>query len=145
MKIPINQTKAAILAAIDDFLSLSHMKKTNQEYKQLDDKITSILDKCSHTDNGLEIHSMLTLSTAHIDQKTRDILTHTARDEGLDTINIPVYEKAGYGWFIPINNIIPGKSTPSLTACIITALMSGCDWLCLDADGPTIADIPIYE
>ena len=91
----------------------------------------------------MEIHKMLTLSTAHIDQKTCDLLTRATEDP--ITVGIPVYEKKSYGWFIPVNNHIPNGSTRPLTNCIVAALAAKCDWLCLDADGPVIADIPTYE
>lgn len=145
MELPIKQTRAAILAAIDDFLALSDIQKENPQYIELAKRITSILDEYSHTGDGFEIHSMLTLSTAHIDQKTRNKLMLTAKGERVGSIELPVYDRNGHGWFIPVDNRIPRGSTQSLVTCIATALTAGCDWLCIDEDGPVIANIPTYK
>lgn len=145
MELPINQTRAAILAAIDDFLALSNVQKDNPEYIELTKRITSILDEYAHVNNGLEIHSMLTLSTAHVDQKTRNKLMLTAKGERVGSIELPVYDRNGHGWFMPVDNRIPKGSTQSLVTCIATALTAGCDWLCINEDGPVIADIPTYK
>ena len=91
----------------------------------------------------MEIHHMLTLSTAHIDQKTCDLLTSAAENPSI--VGIPVYEKKSYGWFIPVSSHMPKRSTRPLTNCIVAALAAKCDWLCLDANGPIIPDIPTYE
>lgn len=92
---------------------------------------------------NLKIEKMLTLSTAHIDKETCDILANIA--ENPDAATFPVYNAGDWGWFIPVNNHIPNGSTRPLTNCIVAALAAKCDWLCLDADGPVIADIPTYE
>ena len=143
MKSQIDKRKA--IKTIIEHVYATPVPTTKQESQQLENDIASILDTRSYRDNDLEIHHMLTLSTAHIDQTTRDLLTRTARNEGLDTVQIPVYEKDGYGWFIPVDNHIPPGTTRPLTVCIMATLMAGCDWLCLDADGPTVDEIPIYE
>lgn len=84
-----------------------------------------------------EIHKMLTLCTNHISEETADLLAENRIDD------IEVYAKRGYGWFITEWN---DAALPSdLRACVEYAEKNGCDWLCLDCDGPVMSALPTYE
>ena len=54
--------------------------------------------------NTCEMHSMLCLSTAHLRESTRnrlDEMSDKMADSGAS--DIIVYEKHGYGWFLPVD------------------------------------------
>lgn len=114
-----------------------------------------------------EIAKVLTLSTAHISEETRDMLD----DDVLEELSeICVYPKIGmpvgmirdasdadiremdYGWwiYIPQDDVSPDlhelKNLPEdLFGCIKYASEHGCVWLCLDRDGDTVPSLPEYD
>ena len=47
----------------------------------------------------MEISKVLTLSTAHISQKSAELLD---KETEKPTLDLPVYNKSNYGWFIYI-------------------------------------------
>lgn len=108
----------------------------------------------------LEIQKTLTLSTAHVKDSTREMLTkaalyHPMTGRSYDWSGIIPYAKTSddlrdpYGWFIYINpdcfdeggDPMPGD----LRMCVAFALMQGCTLLILDGDGPIAPQLPIYE
>ncbi len=93
------------------------------------------------------ISKMLTISTAHVSQNTAVKLHIGYIQYDLDEINLCIYNKSGFGWFVYVpddindpNNIIPDD----LLDCLLVAKKYGCEWLCLDRDGETIPDLKSY-
>lgn len=87
-----------------------------------------------------EIHRMLALSTAHIKP-----VAAIGLDEGMYDDAI-VYEKGEFGWFIPVLKPRDETDLPEcLKACLSYADQLGCDWLMLDRDGETVAELPTYQ
>lgn len=100
----------------------------------------------------METCTMLTLSTAHIEKETAEMLKHQSVDSDLeyDTINtnLVVYSKADYGWWIHVADLDRDdvRLLPcDLAACCMIAMRENCEWLCLDADGPIEDCLPMYE
>ena len=91
----------------------------------------------------MDISKMLTVSTAHISKETAEML-----DKDTDTLDIVVYNKKEYGWFIYIpfyydnNKLYIPKDLHNL---LIFAKDSSCDWLCLDRDGEILENLETYE
>ncbi len=89
---------------------------------------------------GPEISRTLTISTAHISQGT-------ARLIDMDAINIGFYSRGESGYHITTvgweeyQDEMPGD----MKACVKFAAEHGCDWLCLDADGPVVHGLPTYQ
>jgi len=85
----------------------------------------------------LEIYKMLTLSTAHINSTTAELL---------DQLQPPVvYNKSEYGWFIYLNYLKDTNIPNDLTQVIQFAKDRGITLLCLDCDAETVDELPIYE
>lgn len=102
--------------------------------------------------NTCEMHRMLCLSTAHLRESTRNRLDEMS-DEMADNgaSDIIVYEKHGYGWFLPVDENMAlsalSKDTtefPDLFEVLRFAYYQGADWLMLDADGPTVSSLKTY-
>lgn len=98
--------------------------------------------------NACEMHSMLCLSTAHLRESTRNRLDEMADNDASDII---VYEKHGYGWFLPVDEnmtlpVLNEDTTefPDLIEALRFAYYHGADWLMLDADGPTVSQLTTY-
>lgn len=94
----------------------------------------------------MEISKMLTISTAHITEETADALNKSVY--GLEScIDLCVYEKKGYGFFIHIPEDWEEKRNipMDLQACVKLADVNGCIWLCLDRDAETVNQLPVYE
>lgn len=91
--------------------------------------------------NLLDITKMITLSTSHVSETTKKLLTENETDS--DTLTLPVYKKDA-GWFICVTDIDPDSPTipDDLKNLISFAQNIGCDWLCLDSDGQTL---PYFE
>lgn len=91
------------------------------------------------TGTGADIQKMMTLSTAHISSKTGEYLDGNS--------SLVVYPKNEYGWFV-FTGYSPEEMEEipdDLKACIMYSSEHGCDWLCLDGDGPEIKDLPVYR
>ena len=92
----------------------------------------------------LKISKMLTLSTAHITKETADLL---------DAFDIPfdicIYDKGTAldhcGWFLVDWTLSEETIPEDLRACFKLAERNGCEWLCLDCDGPVEDCLPTYE
>lgn len=94
--------------------------------------------------SNLEISKMLTISTAH--------LTYTTAHRILAVKSIVAYKKDIYGYFIHIDvdngveEIDDAADIPDdLKAAMKYALKNGCEWLCVDRDGPAVDELPTYD
>lgn len=91
----------------------------------------------------LEITKMLTLSTAHITDKTKDWLKNKSPDA------FEKYLRGEFGWFIficveDIDEYL--AEVPSdLEQVLRFAAAHGCVWVCLDIDGDTVKQLPVYN
>lgn len=93
----------------------------------------------------LDIAKILTLSTAHIKPETATMLDN---EPNTDNLNLSVYNKAGYGWFIYVDYVIDNEFDhlpEDLKACIAFAKEQECEWLCLDVDGEEIEELNTYQ
>ena len=82
------------------------------------------------------VQKILTLSTAHVTEKTLDILSNDPA-----AYNIDSYEKrdadGSYGFFIYItDNYIPKEMPDDLKGVLSYAISRKCSVVCLDQDGP---------
>ena len=102
-----------------------------------------------------EVSKMLTLSTAHIQEKTASMLQgvthrHVAYLEAIvNGVCPPVYAKEGYGYFLFVDadslEEYAETMPEDLYACCSYAKEQGCEWLCLDEDGPVMEGLKTYE
>lgn len=92
----------------------------------------------------LEITKMITVSTVHLRKETCD---------DLDNDNVPItyYKKGEYGYFIHIwvdelGNVIESLKMQheDLAKLICFAYSLGCEWLCIDCDGPEVDGLDKY-
>ncbi len=96
----------------------------------------------------LEITSILTLSTVHVSEKTREMLDE---EPETNTMTLSVYQKSDYGWFVYIpDDVAKGLESKDgipedLKACVTLAIEHGCSILCLDCDGPELDALAKYE
>ena len=87
----------------------------------------------------MEIDRMLTLSTAHICQDTAEKMESHLLD-------LTIYEKGKYGWFIYVEPETAEKKIPQdLSVVLKIAEKAGCVWICLDCDGAKIENLPVFE
>lgn len=91
------------------------------------------------------VQQIITLSTAHITEKTLNILTSDPA-----AYNIDSYEKqdadGSYGFFIYItDNYIPKEVPDDLKGVLSYAISKKCSIVCLDQDGPTTSHLPLYQ
>lgn len=87
----------------------------------------------------MEISKCLTISTAHITEDTSLKIKHKC-------IELPIYDKAEYGWWICAADVDIKDNIPSdLLACIKLAHHNGCEWLCIDCDGEVLDCLPVYN
>ena len=100
-----------------------------------------------------EIYAMVTISTAHITEKTADALhgiTHRHPAYSKEAMAWPtVFEKGEYGYFLYISDDLYDREDTmpaDLFACCCYAAAHECTWLVLDRDGPIMKnDLPTYE
>ena len=100
----------------------------------------------------MEIVKMLVLSTAHISAETNETLlgaTDILAGGGNPQTNLPsFYAKGDYGWVVYSRTYI-SDSDPigpaDLAEVMAFARGQGCDWIMLDQDGDTIADLPTFD
>lgn len=94
----------------------------------------------------MEISKMITVSTAHITEKTAKELHYAAEMMG-SSIDVCVYEKKEYGFFIHVSDDWESEcEIPSdLMDCIKLARNNGCEWLCLDRDAEIESELPVYK
>lgn len=88
------------------------------------------------------IECALVLSTAHITERTSEILTSDAID------GLVAYPKGEYGFFV----YVPEESSEGISdcpkdlmACIEAAKERGCEWLMLERDAETMETLPTYD
>ena len=118
----------------------------------------------------LDIERMLTLSTAHIPESLATRLDDVCLDEECrchrlrgkrtgggensatgELSEIAIYPKGEYGWFICITDELAAicndyhGDNPELFRLLKYAREKGCNWLCLDRDGETVSDLPVYD
>lgn len=91
----------------------------------------------------LEITKMLTLSTAHIKEESAKFLNEERRAD------LIVYPKREFGWFICLDTDCFEEELKRIPEDLATVLKfaeeNGCEWLCLDCDGPIESDLPQYD
>ena len=91
----------------------------------------------------MEITKMLTLSTAHITKDTAKLLEV---EPNTDEMQLCVYNKADFGWFIYVNDFLEDRGIPDdLYKCLELAKENDCNWLCLDCDGDVVDELEVYE
>lgn len=98
--------------------------------------------------DSYEIDQMLTISSAHVSQSTRELLDEVINDTCCVPMP-PVYEKSGYGWFVAClpdyDEESLGVTYPAdLAAAMKLAKEHGCIWLCIDCDGPEMDELKLY-
>lgn len=100
--------------------------------------------------NKPEIARIMTISTSHIDKDTADLLDNCvdmlSKGE-LTEVPLTVIEKTGYGWIICVTGTkdMAEELPKPLADCLKYADANGCAWIAIDADGPTMDDLPTYE
>lgn len=105
-----------------------------------------------------EINKMITLSTGHLSQHTRSLMSGSSAENAKNTTpeqkelldNIPVYPKLinqnCIGWFVYIPKEYDTKEIPSdLLSCIKYAEDNGINIICFDNDGPICSDIKYMQ
>lgn len=94
----------------------------------------------------MEITKMLTISTMHVTEETYGKLAAEADGLFISNLNLPVYRKDDYGFFICAFDAEFNDNLPDdLRTCLNYALKHDCSWLCLDCDGEIMADLQKYE
>ena len=92
----------------------------------------------------MNITKCLTISTAHITGETAEKLD---QNFCMGEIDLAVYDKGDYGWWIYIGNDlkdIPDGLPDDLMQCIALAYAYDCEWLCLDQAAEEVY-LPVYE
>ncbi|WP_047155442.1 hypothetical protein [Aneurinibacillus tyrosinisolvens] len=83
------------------------------------------------------IEKLLTISTAHISPNTACWLDEQASLTGRNKVQLIVYPKGEYGWFLPVYDemIDPEKKFPrDLLFVLGYALGADCSWIIFDPD-----------
>lgn len=92
------------------------------------------------SEKKLNISNILMMSTAHISQKTAELLDKENAGEPI------CYPKDGGYFILTAGWQDYGDGIPSdLRDCVKFAEQHGCDWLCLDGDAGTVPGLPVYE
>ena len=85
-----------------------------------------------------EIAKMLTLSTGHLRESTREWIDAAAG-------TFASYPKGDYGWFMYASEA-PGEDYPNeLIVCMNRARELGCEWIMFDVDGPELDGLVVFE
>ena len=92
----------------------------------------------------MEINKMLSLSTAHVSEKTAHIM------ENFNIDNVVIYDKPGYGWFVYVPDKleleeIQDTCPDDLYACLVFARENDCNWIMFDSDVEPIDELAVYE
>lgn len=91
----------------------------------------------------MEITKMLTISTAHITEETARLLELEPDNDNMQLI---VYNKADFGWFIYVNEYLENRDIPDdLRKCLELAKENDCKWLCLECDTDVVDGLDEYE
>lgn len=99
-----------------------------------------------------EIHKTLVLSTAHVSVDTLRALGDSMNDQGTAK-SLVVYSKGEYGWYVQVPEDVKDMETHEelltyhmeLLRLVIMTEIEGCEWLCLDCDGPVVDGILTFE
>ena len=92
----------------------------------------------------MEITKCLTVSTKHI---TLDTFIDLDVEANCNVWGLPVYEKAGYGYWIYCSEEMydeypeGGNIPKDLWDCMKLAHKHDCRWLCIDCDGEELKDL----
>ena len=87
----------------------------------------------------MEISKMLTVSTGHISKETSELLEN-------DKLDIVVFDKGEWGWFIHIPDDYDDFDLPiELHKLMNFAKDLNCDWLCLDCDGDVLDYFEVFD
>lgn len=123
------------------------IQRSSDEASLRDEKENSVC-KQDKVLQVLEIERMLTISSAHVSQSTRELLDEVIDDTCCVPMP-PVYEKSGYGWFVACLPDYDNESLgvtledypADLAAAMRLAKEHGCIWLCIDCDGPEVDEL----
>lgn len=90
----------------------------------------------------MESGKYLNLSTAHLSDATKSIL-----EKQPEQIDIPVYPKGDYGWFIYVTHgLINWDNIPAdLAACMTLAAKNNCDIICFDSDVTPLPNLACHD
>lgn len=92
-----------------------------------------------------EMDKVMTLSTAHISEKTAIMLQNELE---ANKLCLAVYPKCNFGWFIYLAgvDIAQINALPDDLRCLCKyAKANNCSILCLDCDGPILGCLPTFE
>ena len=87
----------------------------------------------------LEISLMLTISTAHISERTAIMLKCTSEE-----LDIPIYTMGEYGWLVYVSAEFTSPFE-DLNEIAAFARQHNCTWVRLDPDGHIIDDLLVYD
>lgn len=94
---------------------------------------------------GLEFSRMLTISSAHITEKTAEWIDRV----GVRSADVVIYSKSKYGWliYIPEYEADTKELPEDLLAVMDFARKHKVKWLCIDGDGESLEDygLKMYE
>lgn len=99
-----------------------------------------------------EIHKTLVLSTAHVSVDTLRALGDSMNDQGTAK-SLVAYSKGDYGWYVQVPEDVTDPDVhigliahhKELMRLCLRAETLGCEWLCLDCDGPEVDGILTFE
>lgn len=88
----------------------------------------------------MEKQTMLVVSTGHVSEETAAMLED-------NNIGVSVYSKDDYGWFVVVTDWkeFEEEIPEDLARCLKLAEEKNCSWLCLDCDGETYPELPVYH
>lgn len=91
----------------------------------------------------MEINKMLSLSTAHVTERTAHIM------ENFNIDNVVIYDKPNYGWFVYVPDRLEIEECQDicpddLYECLLFARDNGCDWIMFDCDVEPITELKEY-
>ncbi len=89
---------------------------------------------------------VLEISTGHVTEETGKLLDIEAVSTAATALELIVYAKGEYGWFIfvPDEDMMSETVPEELAGCFVHARKAGCKWLCLDCDADLIDELPQF-
>ena len=90
------------------------------------------------TNYNYEVSKVLTLSTCHIKEDTALYL-------GSLPETVICFPKGEHGWFLYAGEYAEDPSVPELRKLFEICKEQGCEWLCLDADGPVRKELETFD
>lgn len=123
--------------------ALSQWVEIAEDHDQRQDDHDALADAKGFLDcsTGLELPSMLVLSTSHLRQETAQLLE-------ADEAGVIRHEKGEYGWIIPIIDNPSNEPPPNLTDLVGIyglARSVGATWIMLDRDADEVAGLETWE